>query len=120
MPDLHQQLEDAKAKVRRIERQIATGECFRYGHDWKHVGGCNASCVLAETGDCGCSVPVHVCTKCGDCDYGQNAEADEKRQRCMEDRCTCQGGFHQPYGAELRADDCPIHGLEDFVADDES
>ena len=48
------------------------------GHDWQSTGGCNAGC-----GDsCGCSVPVNVCTRCGDCDYGENEEADEVRSRC--------------------------------------
>lgn len=26
--------------------------------------------------------------------------------------CTCQGGENQPEGAQLRADDCPMHGIE--------
>lgn len=30
-----------------------------------------------------------------------------------EDRCTCQGGEHQPDGARLRANDCPMHGEVD-------
>lgn len=47
-------------------------------HKWKSIGGKNAGC-----GDtCGCSVPVHECTVCGDCDYGQNADADEVRATC--------------------------------------
>lgn len=29
------------------------------------------------------------------------------------DDCTCQGGADQPEGAQLRANDCPIHGLTD-------
>lgn len=40
-------------------------------HDWKSRGGCNAGCCDG----CACSVPVHECTRCGDCDYGQNEEA---------------------------------------------
>lgn len=33
--------------------------------------------------------------------------------------CTCQGGHDQPEGAQLRANDCPIHGLDDHVGDDD-
>lgn len=29
------------------------------------------------------------------------------------EQCTCQGGYDQPEGCKLRANDCPIHGLED-------
>lgn len=47
-------------------------------HDWKSRGGCNAGCSK----DCACSVPVHECTRCGDCDYGINAEAIEIRKHC--------------------------------------
>ena len=118
-PDLHQQLADAEALAERLRRQIAAGTCAETGHEWQSSGGCNAGCELGEGFSCGCSVPVNICTKCHDCDYGQNAEAAAIRQACLERSCTCQGGFHQPHGAQLRADDCPIHGLEDFVADDE-
>lgn len=50
------------------------------GHDMKCIGGCSAGC--AEW--CTCSVPVHVCTRCGDIDYGDNAEADEIRAKCRD------------------------------------
>lgn len=55
--------------------------CYSGNHDWQHIGGCNAGCK-PDIGDCGCSVPVHECAKCGDCDYGDNAEAEKVRQRC--------------------------------------
>ena len=42
------------------------------------IGGRNAGC----DDDCRCSVPVHVCQKCGDCDYGDNADADETLSIC--------------------------------------
>jgi hypothetical protein len=77
-PSLLTELETAQAEVARIERAIAQGPCREYGHDWKFEGGKNAGC-----GDgCGCSAPVHVCRKCGDCDYGDNAEADAVRSDC--------------------------------------
>lgn len=55
------------------------------GHDMKHIGGRNAAC----SPDCGCSVPVHQCTRCGDCDYGENEEAKQVIAKCAEDWCTC-------------------------------
>ncbi len=78
--ELRQELEAAEANVDNIRRQIASASCLAVGHDWKHIGGCNAGCQLDK--DCCCSVPVHQCTKCGDCDYGDNPEADEKRAHC--------------------------------------
>jgi hypothetical protein len=37
-------------------------------------------------------VPVHACEVCGDCDYGENAEAVAVRAECIERRGypTCQ------------------------------
>jgi hypothetical protein len=78
MSDLHSQLADAEALAARLRLQIAQGTCAEVGHDWKHLGGCNAGCDDA----CICSVPVHECRKCGDCDYGDNAEADKTRANC--------------------------------------
>jgi hypothetical protein len=72
------QLEAAEAEAARIRREIAQGPCREFGHDWRHHGGANAVCDL----ECSCSVPVHVCSKCGDCDYGQNPEAEQKRAEC--------------------------------------
>lgn len=48
------------------------------GHDWQSVGGCNAGCHE----ECSCSIPVHQCRRCGDCDYGANAEAEQVRLDC--------------------------------------
>ena len=47
-------------------------------HDWKSRGGANAGCSK----DCCCSVPVHECAMCGDCDYGDNADAREIIAEC--------------------------------------
>jgi hypothetical protein len=49
-------------------------------HDWQRIGGANAGCGK----DCSCSVPVYECAICGDCDYGDNAEARE-----IMDECAC-------------------------------
>lgn len=78
--DLLKELEDTEAKAARLRQLIKSGDCAKYGCDWKHIGGCNAGCDLDK--DCGCSVPVYQCTKCGDCDYGDNEEADAKRASC--------------------------------------
>lgn len=80
------------------------------GHDWKHIGGRNAGCCR----DCYCSVPVHECQRCGDSDYGDNAEAALKMEECglaQEVRsCDCQGGYDQPGEVKYRSNDCPVHG----------
>lgn len=49
------------------------------GHDWRSIGGCNAGC---HEDLCSCSIPVHVCNRCGDCDYGYNVEANQIRADC--------------------------------------
>lgn len=72
------EFEAAKARVDQLARQIAAGPCKAVGHDWQSTGGCNAGCGP----DCFCSVPVNVCAKCGDCDYGENEDADKERARC--------------------------------------
>jgi|GEM_PF-3863899 len=79
--DLQAELEKAEAEAARIRRAIAAGPCQEYGHDWKSIGGCNAGCGYEF---CCCSVPVSVCTKCGDCDYGETPEADQIRADCEE------------------------------------
>lgn len=66
------------------ERDFIFVGCER-GHDMKHVGGKNAGC----SHDCGCSVPVYVCTRCGDCDYGDNDEAKQTMADCAETWCKC-------------------------------
>lgn len=81
---LESQLAEAEALAEHLRREIAQGPCRNYGHDWQFSGGANAGCD-SRNGDncCACSVPVHTCTKCGDCDYGDNAEADEVRCDCL-------------------------------------
>lgn len=54
--------------------------CAILGHRWVSTGGCNCGCHE----DAVCSVPVHECEVCGDCDYGDNDEANDKRQRCQK------------------------------------
>lgn len=72
--------QDGSAEWRRIRRphdvRIPT-LCDQLGHAWDHTGGSNCGCP-----DGGCSVPVYTCTRCGYCDYGQNAEATEIRAVC--------------------------------------
>lgn len=80
MTVLADRLEAARAEVARLEREFAQGSCREVGHQWESYGGRNAGCSLA----CCCSVPVNVCTKCGDCDYGENDEANQTRRECRE------------------------------------
>jgi hypothetical protein len=82
MKTLSEQLADAQAIVHRIERTIASASCAEVGHRWKSLGGCNACC----SDDCRCSVPVHECEVCGDCDYGDNDEAREIVAKCKARR----------------------------------
>lgn len=79
-PTARERLDDLRAEVKRLERQIASAPCAEVGHDWRSLGGCNAGCGEG----CGCSVPVNECRRCGDCDYGENEEAAEVRKLCQE------------------------------------
>lgn len=82
MNDLLVELEEAKREVARLERAVARSSCSEVGHRWKHIGGRNAGCDLADR--CCCSVPVHECEVCGDCDYGESDEAIEVLRACTE------------------------------------
>ncbi len=55
--------------------------CAVLGHKWIFSGG--ASCGCQDGGDC--SIPVHHCDACGDCDYGDNSEADQVRAECLRE-----------------------------------
>lgn len=69
-----EELADAEAALVAAKRRVAAAHCGEVGHTWKHIGGRNANCTECAA-FCSCSIPVHECTKCGDCDYGENAEA---------------------------------------------
>lgn len=82
MSGLAQQLDEARAVVARLERAAAAATCAELGrHDMQSTGGANCGCE----GGC-CSVPVHQCTRCGECDYGENEEARDVRRACAEKR----------------------------------
>jgi hypothetical protein len=80
--NLREELIEAEARTERLRRQISAAGCATAGHDWKHIGGRNAGC---DDRDCSCSVPVHECAVCGDCDYGDNPEADQTVRRCLQE-----------------------------------
>lgn len=81
MNELLKKLEDARSQVAQLERQVAGAPCAEVGHRWISKGGMNAGCDIG--GDlCNCSIPVNVCSVCGDCDYGENAEAQQIREDC--------------------------------------
>lgn len=44
------------------------------------------------------------------CSWAWNQLARPFRVTRHRERCTCQGGEHQPVGVQLRANDCPMHG----------
>lgn len=75
------ELAEAEGRVASIKQRIASEHCSVVGHDWASTGGKNAGCGR----DCGCSVPVNVCRKCGDRDYGDNAEARETIRACRQE-----------------------------------
>lgn len=77
--DLVERREAARNEVARLERAIAGAPCAEVGHRWKSLGGCNCGCH----DDACCSVPVHECQVCGDCDYGENEWADDTRAFCL-------------------------------------
>ena len=84
---LGEQIAAKKAELARLERRAEllpkAQQCAELGHDWRHIGGRNAGCG----GDaCSCSVPVHECARCGDCDYGENDEAEKTMADCAADR----------------------------------
>lgn len=58
------------------------------GHSWRYIGGSNCGCHP----DAQCSLPVRQCEICGDCDYGQNAEAEATKVACPEvEECKVKG-----------------------------
>jgi hypothetical protein len=82
MTTLADKIAEAEAKLEELRRRAAFASCAEIGHDWKCLGGCNAGC-----GDeCVCSVPVHECSRCKGCDYGENNEATEVRRLCAQNR----------------------------------
>ena len=77
-------LDKARAEVARLERQALSATCAEIGHDWQMMGGVN--CQTA--GGCGdCSVAVHECSRCKDCDYGESDEANRQVEAC---RCALE------------------------------
>lgn len=77
-------LEEARAHVARLERQAAAATCVEIGHDWRFIGGRSCCCELGGGNYGCCSFSVHECSRCGDCDYGDNDEATEIRAACEE------------------------------------
>lgn len=62
------------------EASVAAGgehPCTVLGHKWIFSGGANCGCPGGL-----CSISVYECEACGDCDYGNNAEAIETREDC--------------------------------------
>lgn len=51
-------------------------------HKWVQTGGASGGCGLF----CYCSIPVHECADCGECDYGHNVEAEYVKTECANRR----------------------------------
>lgn len=78
--------EDQRARMDREYGPVPRPFCVLGGHNWQFIGGKNCGCEWMDGDDrChgNCSVPVHKCEHCGDCDYGDNDEANDKRQACQ-------------------------------------
>ena len=82
MTDLKRKLELARDEVARLERQLVAASCAEVGHDWVFIGGRNCGCFPGAD----CSVPVHQCSRCGDCDYGENARLPGSRSPRVPNR----------------------------------
>lgn len=81
--DLANEISRAEAHLEALRRRAAGATCAEMGeHDWQLMGGCNAGCH-DDCSLCGCSVPVHQCSRCGDCDYGENPEAERIIANCL-------------------------------------
>lgn len=77
-----EELRSARARVSRLERLAQAATCAQLGeHDWQLLGGRNAGCN-DDCRECSCSVPVYQCARCGDCDYGENTEAEKIMADC--------------------------------------
>lgn len=73
---------EAEAMIQRasLDRLIAEAaalaggkhRCDVIGHRWVMIGGASAGCCH----DCVCSVSVHECSVCGECDYGDHDHRD--------------------------------------------
>lgn len=57
-------------------------QCAASGHRWTFTGGRSCCCAKVGAGKSGCSLPVHVCDVCKECDYGDNDESKRIVDRC--------------------------------------
>ena len=81
MAGLTERLRAVRQELDELERLVAQATtCRELGCNMVHVGGKNAGCGEF----CGCSVPVHVCTRCGDSDYGENEWAERTLSECRD------------------------------------
>ena len=85
--EIASEIEEARALLSALEAEYeqsygAVAICRRDGCDMQFSGGASAGCCQG----CDCSVPVHVCSRCGDSDYGDTDEADRLRRECAEQR----------------------------------
>jgi hypothetical protein len=68
----------AKAQAELRRRAAVATTCAELGCDMQFAGGCSVGCCDG----CSCSTSVHICSRCGDSDYGNSVEAAEVRARC--------------------------------------
>lgn len=66
---------------RLLEAALAEVHPCAHGHKWRSVGAMACCCDLGDF-DGECSLPVYGCVRCGDCDYGENADAAAVKAAC--------------------------------------
>jgi hypothetical protein len=76
--NLTESIEQKKRELRSLELMALSATCAELGHDWVLDGGKNCGCIDGD-----CSIPVHKCSRCGDHDYGENAEAERTLSTCL-------------------------------------
>lgn len=76
--NLTEEIAEAEARVVALKQRAQAATCAELGHDWHSLGGCNCGCHDEAC----CSVPVNECRRCGECDYGKNADAAETVREC--------------------------------------
>ncbi len=78
--NLSEKIMEAQSRLELLQRLASMATCEEMGHRMVHLGGVNCGCFK----DACCSIPVHTCSRCGDCDYGDNIEAKATKAACFE------------------------------------
>lgn len=69
----------------KVDAALSQLACAQGDHRWKRIGGCACCCDLGDNIHGECSLPVHECEECGDCDYGDNADSAKIKAECKKE-----------------------------------